>query len=375
MGLFNRNGGSGIASETRNMVDVIQREHNTGTLIYLDPEVNFNTNSVIVVAPNETAIFIKNGEFYGTLPSGRHEVKTENIPFFTRLRNFFAGGQSTFTCQVYHVNNSEQTIFWGTSAPIEFGDYFLGGGDGFNSLPTKAAAAGTFQVCFNVREDDDACKQAFMRLVGDKSVFTAEDLSRAFHAQVSQKVNTIIGRSLSERSKTQSISGVSSELEPFAEELLPQLKDIFRDYGFDCVSFAFKNITIEEDESRREAMTRLRDANFLRRSGPEYMAAYQMELMKDMANNPSMAGGIAGVGAGLGMGMAAGGAFAGVAGNMFQQQPYGQPYGQPQQPPQPQAAPQQDPVEVLGKMKQMLDAGLISQEVYDAKVAEVMSRM
>ena len=35
----------------------------------------------------------------------------------------------------------------------------------------------------------------------------------------------------------------------------------------------------------------------------------------------------------------------------------------------------EDPVEVLAKLKKMLDAGLITQEQYNAKVNEVMSRM
>ena len=119
----------------------------------------------------------------------------------------------------------------------------------------------------------------------------------------------------------------------------------------------------------------------------------QQELLKDVANNPG-AGGIASAGAGLGMGMAAGNAFAQMATTAFAQpqQPMQQPMGygggsrfgggmqQPmqqqmqQQMQQPQQ-PQQDPMEVLSKMKQMLNAGLITQEVYDAKVAEVLSRL
>ena len=39
------------------------------------------------------------------------------------------------------------------------------------------------------------------------------------------------------------------------------------------------------------------------------------------------------------------------------------------------AASQPDPMESLSKMKQLLDAGLITQEVYDAKVAEIMQRL
>lgn len=105
MGLFNRNQSN---NGQGNVMESIQRAHDTGTLIYLDPCENFNTNSVITVAPNEQVIFIKNGQLYGVLSSGREQVKTENYPVLSALRNVLTGGQTTFTCQVYHVNTNEQ---------------------------------------------------------------------------------------------------------------------------------------------------------------------------------------------------------------------------------------------------------------------------
>ena len=94
----------------------------------------------------------------------------------------------------------------------------------------------------------------------------------------------------------------------------------------------------------------------------------------------------------MGMGMAAGGAFGSMAQQMFapmssstpvqQPQPFQQaPSGRFSSPPQPnntQTPPspsQEDPMEVLGKLKRMLDAGLIEQAEYDAKKAEILSRM
>ena len=36
---------------------------------------------------------------------------------------------------------------------------------------------------------------------------------------------------------------------------------------------------------------------------------------------------------------------------------------------------QPDPMESLSKVKQLLDAGLITQQIYDAKVTEIMERL
>ena len=44
-------------------------------------------------------------------------------------------------------------------------------------------------------------------------------------------------------------------------------------------------------------------------------------------------------------------------------------------PSKPAAPAAEDPMEVLGKLKKMLDAGLIEKSEYDAKKAEILSRM
>lgn len=114
MGLFHRNeNDANFAGGSRNIVESIQRHTDVDALIYLDPRQDFNTGSVITVAPNEQAIFIKDGEIYGVLPSGRHSVATENYAILSRIRNMLSGGVTTFTCQVYHVSTSEIVMLWG----------------------------------------------------------------------------------------------------------------------------------------------------------------------------------------------------------------------------------------------------------------------
>lgn len=381
MGLFHRNENEvNFAGGSKNVMESIQRTTDTNTLIYLDSRVDFNTNSVITVAPNEQVIFVKNGEFYGTLPPGRHEVKTENYPFLSRLRNMLTGGVSTFSCQVYHVNTSEQNVSWGTSSAIEIQDFFLGGG--MIGVPTLIRGAGEFRVRFNILEDDDASKQTFMRLMGDKSTYTSNDLSMLFRAQISQEISDVVGKTLEERSMHRSINAISSQLKDFSKELKPVFDELFVDYGLELVNFSFYNLTIDETEERKKYLDRLIAAAH----AGSYDKAVQQELLKDVAVNPG-AGGIASAGAGLGMGMAAGNAFSQMATTAFStsqqpqtpQQPmgfggqsrFGVNGGQPQQ----AQLSQNDPMSSLKQMKQMLEEGLITQEIYDAKVAEILSRM
>ena len=377
MGLFHRNENeANFAGGSKNVMESIQRENDTGTLIKLDPRQDFNTNSVITVAPNEQVIFIKNGEIYGVLSNGRNEVKTENVAVLSRIRNMLTGGMSTFTCQVYHVQMSEQKVLWGTFSPIEIEDHHLGDG-----VPTLVTGTAAFRVRFNFNEEDEACVKTFMRLMGDKSSFTTNDLEDFFGAQISQEVSYVVANKLEERSLTRSINAISGQTKDFALTLKPNFDELFGNYGLEVVDFSFENLSIVETEERRQWRDRLSAAKNIGFTA-NYNQAVQQELLKDVATNPG-AGGIASAGAGLGMGMAAGNAFAQMATTAF-----GNP--QPQQSPQPQGfggqgrfgtgasqqpAAQPDPMESLSKMKQLLDAGLIKQEQYDAKVAEIMSRL
>lgn len=378
MGLFHKNEKEmNFAGGSKNIMESIQREHDTNTLIYLDPREDFNTNSVITVAPNEQAIFIKNGELFGVLPSGRHEVKTENYPVLSRIRNMLTGGMSTFTCQVYHVSTSEQNVSWGTSSAIEIQDFFLGNGE--IGVPTLIRGAGEFRVRFNVREDDNASVQTFLRLMGDKSRFTAKDLSVLFQAQLSQEVSSLVGKHLEQVSMSRSINAISSQIKDFATELQPTFSSLFKSYGLELVNFSFYNLSIDDTEERRKFVDRrIAAANV---SDGRYNQAVQQEILKDISTNQG-SGGIAGAGAGLGMGMAAGGAFGAMAMGAFAQpQQTGATFGAaatggnaaPAQQPAPQV--QSDPMEVLGKLKKMLDAGLIPQEKYDAKVDEILKNL
>jgi membrane protease subunit (stomatin/prohibitin family) len=122
--------------------------------------------------------------------------------------------------------------------------------------------------------------------------------------------------------------------------------------------------------------------------GADWGRQQAADILGTLAANPGT-GGIAAAGAGLGMGMAAGNVFTGMAQQMFapmQQQTPGQ--SVPPQPsgrftqksaaagePPPAGGTEEDPVVRLKKLKEMLDLGLIEQAEFDAKKAEIMSRI
>lgn len=380
MGLFHRNeNDANFAGGSRNIIEPIQRQTDVDALVYLDPRQDFNTGSVITVAPNEQVIFVKNGEVYGVLPSGRHSVATENYAVLSRIRNMLSGGVTTFTCQVYHVSTSEIVMLWGASSPILCGDYFLG--NGVIGVKTPIKANGKFRLCFNIDENENSCVKTFMKLMGNKSYFGSADLENLFSTEITQKICVALGKTITNMSFKQPITAIAMLADDIVAQVMPSLNELFAYYGLSVVNFSLEPLDIVETEERAKYMDRMIAA--VNVSNSQYNMAVQQELLKDVAVNPG-AGGVASAGAGIGMGMAAGSAFATMASTAFNQVPQQQ--APPQTAgfgganrfggaPQQEAPAQPDPMETLAKMKKMLEAGLISQQQYDDKVAEVLSRM
>lgn len=387
MALFNKNPNeAAYVGGKKHWTDVIKNSGPGELLIWRQPEEDFNTNSTLVVMPGEEAIFIKGGNVEQTFESGTYKLSTENYPFISRLRNAFSGGISTFSCVVYFVRKAHSVeIRWGTDSPIQVRDKLLG-------IATKLRCRGSYKV-----QIDNPVK-FLEKLIGNNvPLQLQEELNKYFINEFQSKIKSVIARALNE-SNTE-LLGIDARLDEFSEIIEPFMQETLEDYGLRCVKFVVAAIDIDDDELRRrydeigmDAIAKMRGAQadkaVMGILGDDWGRQQAANILSDLANNPG-AGGVAAAGAGMGMGIGAGSAFGSMAQQMFA--PMTNSFAQPQQPPiqstpsgrftQQSAAPAQtqstteDPMEVLGKLKKLLDAGLIEQAEYDAKKTEILSRM
>jgi membrane protease subunit (stomatin/prohibitin family) len=262
-------------------------------------------------------------------------------------------------------------------------------------IATKLRARGAYKV-----QIGDPVK-FLEKLIGNNVFYqTQEELNKYFINEFQSKIKSVIARAINE-SDTE-ILGIDSRLDELSDTIEPFMQEILNDYGLKCVKFTVAAVDIDDDELRKrydeigiDAIAKMRNAQadkaVMGILGDDWGKQQAANILGNLSMNPG-AGGVAAAGAGMGMGMAAGGAFGSMAQQMFapmssstpvqQPQPFQQaPSGRFSSPPQPnntQAPPspsQEDPMEVLGKLKRMLDAGLIEQAEYDAKKAEILSRM
>lgn len=386
MALFRKNPNEvAYTGGKKHWTDVIKNSGPGELLIWRQPEEDFNTNSTLVVMPGEEAIFIKGGTVEQTFENGTYKLSTENYPFISRLRNAFSGGISTFNCVVYFVRKAHSVeIRWGTDSPIQVRDKLLG-------IATKLRARGSYKV-----QIDNPVK-FLEKLIGNNvQLQLQEELNKYFINEFQSKIKSVIARALNE-SNTE-ILGIDARLDEFSEVIEPFMQETLDDYGLKCVKFIVSAIDIDDDELRRkydeigmDAIAKLKNAQadkaVMGVLGDDWGRQQAANILSDLANNPG-AGGIAAAGAGMGMGIGAGSVFGSMAQQMFV--PMTTAPVQPQQPTTPtpsgrftqrsaeQSAPaasNEDPMEVLGKLKRMLDAGLIEQSEYDLKKQEILKRM
>lgn len=380
MGLFGKNPNeANYVGGKKHFVEVIKSSGNVSgnmpadALIWRYPAQDFNTNSTLVVMPGESAIFVNNGNIEQVFEPNTYKLSTQNYPFISRLRNSLSGGVSAFHCVVYFVRtNATMELKWGTDSPILVRDKFLG-------LSTKLGARGAYQV--RVSEPAMLLKNLLGATGGS---ITAEDIKKYVKSTFISKIKSNISAVI--QSMDTEIMGIDAHMDEISQNLKPILQEAVRQYGLFCVSFSIVAIDIMDDEYRRmydeavaaktkKMLNAQADRYTMDTLGNQWAAQQSFEVMNKMAENQGGNGsGAANLGIGLGMGMAGGMAFGNMAQQAFSpaQQPYAQPYGQaPQQP----AAPAEDPLQTLSKLKKLLEAGLIEQAEYDAKKAEILSRL
>ncbi len=388
MSLFGKNPNeAAYTGGKKHWADVIKNTGPGELLIWRQPEEDFNTNSTLIVMPGEEAIFIKGGNIEEVFGNGTYKLSTENYPFISRLRNAFTGGISTFNCVVYFVRKADsQEIRWGTETPIQVRDKVWG-------IRTDARVRGAYKV----RIENPA--KLLEKLIGNNVPYQfQEELNKYFESEFQGKIKSAISKFLN--GLEQELIGIDAYMDELSEQIEPYIDEVVQDYGLKCVKFSLAGLDIDNskydeiDQSQIASISKVKlaqgDKGVMDVLGEDWGRQQAANILGDLARNPG-AGGVGAMGAGMGMGVAAGSVFGNMANQMFapmnQQAPQ-----QPTQPSQPTPSgrfapkgsgaaqpstqsPAEDPMETLGKLKKMLDAGLIEQAEYDAKKAEVLSRM
>jgi membrane protease subunit (stomatin/prohibitin family) len=391
------------------LADVIQYEGDNNTFIWKHPTEDFNIGTQLIVHESQEAVFFMNGQALDLFPPGRHSLKTENLPLVGKFFKEPTGGETPFHCEVYFINKTEQlSIKWGTDSKLEYVEPTYG-------FPIQIGAGGEMSL----RVEDS--RKLLVKVVGTEKKLLAkvekeekekkeEDIpQQAFIQKMRGFLMTRIKNHLAAYIKSEKINifEIDEHLIRISEALHDYFKPDFLDYGVAMERFFVDRIIKPEEdanyrrfkelhfrqyadvaEARLRQQTGIIDQETQKQrmileaegiaqkralEGYSYQDERGFDVAERVASNEAV-GAMTNTGVGLGMmagvGMGVGGAVGGMMQNTMGNVVSGMQTPQPPQP-QPVAQPQGSFEERLQKLEML--KGKIPDELYEAKMQELLA--
>jgi membrane protease subunit (stomatin/prohibitin family) len=246
---------------------------------------------------------------------------------------------------------------WGTMEPVTFRDSQFG--------MVRLRAFGTYSMAV-------ADPQLFVnKIVGTQGIYDTGQITDYLRSIIVSRFNDIMGKTMT------TLLDLPARYNDVGAGMRASVTDDFANLGLNVKAFYVTSITPPDEVSQkidqRTSMGVLGDMN-------QYMQYQTAQAIGGIGQGGGGggAGGAAETGLGLGAGMGIG---AGMAQMVSQNMANAQQQSQAQQQQAQQAAGQQqqaaanDPVAKLQQLKDMLDKGLITQDIYDAKRNDILSKM
>lgn len=328
-----------------------------GEIVYKYPEKNIRMLTQLTVDADEVALFVKDGKVEGKLGPGRHQLDAKNIPFLSRFLEGFTGG-NLFIAEVFFVSTREFT-------GVKFG-----GPIGDVRDPETGLGIGTMVYGdFSIRVTDP--EKLVVGLVGMGNTSNADFLGW-FKNQVLKVTRDRIAELLVKKRWPLLDVTSGAYTEEIETEVIGGLKPHVDAYGMTVVRMGNFHISIkEEDEATLKKLSK--DVAYSRLAGGFQQYAQGQAMLGASEGMAKGGGGADGALQGMGMGMGFG--MAQMFSNQQQQNQQHPQMQQQQQQPPPAAAPAADtrsPAQRLKEIKELKDAGVLSDEEYNAKRAELM---
>lgn len=337
-----------ITSQFIEIIEWLDNDHNTLVWRFPVRAQEIKNGAKLIVREGQSAVFINEGKLADVFGPGTYTLTTQNLPILATLKGWKYGFNSPFKAEVYFVSTTQYTdLKWGTQNPIMMRDPELG--------PVRLRAFGIFAI----RVKDAA---SFMRtVVGADGQFEVDEI-------VGQLKRTLVSRFTNALGQAKIPAfDLAGNYDEIARRLSPLLAQEFEEYGLTLTKFLIENISlppeVEKILDKRSEMSII--------GNMQQYAAYQAaSAIPDAAKTPNSL-------AGAGMGLAAGWAMGGQMANAFQppQGGFGPGAGAHAPAPVPVAAAggAGDLVERMKKLDALKAAGVLSEDEYAKKKAEIIA--
>ncbi|MFM9901587.1 MAG: SPFH domain-containing protein [Polaromonas sp.] len=335
----------------KQFIDVIQwTEDGDGTLAWRFPMagMEIQNGGSLTVRESQVAVFVNEGKVADVFGPGMYTLTTQTLPVLTYLKNWDKLFESPFKSDVYFFSTRQQVDQkWGTPQPITIRDA------DFGAVRLRAFGNYSFRVA-------DA-KLFHTEISGTRELYTTADLDGQLRGLVLQNISNAIAAS------NIAFLDLASNQLMFAQALTTQLAPEFAKIGLKLEAMTVQNVSLPEE--LQKIFDQKIGMGMVGNDMGKFMQYQTAQAIPKFAEGGGGGSGIAGDAMGLGAGVALGQVLAQNLSQGLQQPAAAAPAAT--------AAPvtANDIMATLEKLGALKASGILTQEEFDAKKAELLKKL
>ena len=334
----------------KQFIDIIQwTEDEDGTLAWRFPmaDMEIQNGASLTVRESQLAVFVNEGKVADVFGPGTHTLGTQTLPVLTYLKNWDKLFESPFKSDVYFFSTRQQIDQkWGTPQPITIRD------KDFGAIRLRAFGNYSFRVADP--------KLFYTEISGTRDTYGVAELDGQLRGLILQHLSDAIASS-----GIPFLDLAANQLE-FAKALSTELTPVFAAIGLKVEGMTVQNVSLPEE--LQKILDQKIGMGMVGNDMGKFMQYQTAQAIPKFAEGSGAGSGIAGDAMGLGAGVALGQVLA----QNLQQGLQGNPA---------QAAPAVVPVKpddiiaTLEKLGELKAKGILTQDEFDAKKAELLKKL
>ena len=335
----------------KQFIDIIQwTESDDGTLAWRFPmrDMEIQNGGSLTVRESQMAVFVNEGKVADVFGPGTYMLTTQTLPVLTYLKNWDKLFESPFKSDVYFFSTRQQIDQkWGTPQPITIRDKDFGA--------VRLRAFGNY----NFRVADP--KLFHTEISGTRDSYSTADLDGQLRGLVLQNISNAIA------SSDIAFLDLAANQLAFAQALVTQLTPEFAKIGLKLEGMTVQNVSLPEE--LQKILDQKIGMGMVGNDMGKFMQYQTAQAIPKFAEGGAGGSGIAGDAMGLGAGVALGQVLAqnlqaGLQGQPAQAAPAAAAVVKPD-----------DVMATLEKLGELKAKGILTQEEFDAKKAELLKKL
>ena len=335
----------------KQFIDVIQwTEASDGTLAWRYPmqDMEIQNGAVLVVRESQMALFVNEGKVADAFGPGTYKLTTQTLPLLTNLKNWDKLFDSPFKSDVYFFSTRQQIDQkWGTPQPITIRDA------DFGAVRLRACGNYSFRVAMPALFHTE--------ISGTRETYSVEDVDGQLRGLVLQNISNAIAAS------GVAFLDLAANQLSFAQALTKQLAPEFEKIGLKLEGMTVQSVSLPEE--LQKVLDQKIGMGMVGGDMGKFMQYQTAQAIPKFAEGAAGGGGgIAGDAMGLGAGVALGQVLAQNLQAGLQTAPAAAV----------QAAAGVKPEDVMATLEKLADLkgkGILTQEEFDAKKAELLKKL